>query len=81
MPLSSEENRQRPQKRKKIISPVSKSESDDEMSVQIISGPKKKVFKKQRKRSSDNTHELTEEKKYQKKLKYLKVHGGLTGEE
>jgi hypothetical protein len=69
----------KPPKRKKIIAPD--SESDDKMSVQIISAPKNKVVKKLRKRSSDNTDVLAEEQKYQKKLKWLKDHGDLTGEE
>jgi hypothetical protein len=64
---------ERPQKRKKIIAPD--SESGDKMSVQIISAPKKKVAKKLRKRSSDNTDVISEEQEYQKKLKWLKDHG------
>lgn len=70
---------EKPPKRKKVIAP--ESESDDEMSVQIISAPKKKVLKKQRKRSNDNSDVLVEEQEYQKKLKWLKDHGDLTGEE
>ena len=69
----------KPPKRKKIIAPD--SESDNKMSVQIISAPKKKVVKKLRKRSSDNTDVLAEEQEYQKKLKWLNDHGDLTGEE
>ena len=73
---------EKPQKRKKVIAPESDSNSDgDKMSVQIISAPKKKVVKKLRKKSSDNNDELAEEKEYQKKLKWLKDHGDLTGEE
>jgi len=49
--------------------------------VQIIIATKKKVFKKLQKRSSDNNDELAEEKEYQKKVKWLKDHGDLTGEE
>ena len=71
---------EKPQKRKKVIAPESYSD-DDEMSVQIISAPKKKVVKKLRKKSSDNSDELAEEQEYQKKLKWLKDHGDLTGEE
>ena len=56
-------------------------ERDNEISVQIISAPKKKVVKKLRKRSSDNTDVLAEEQEYQKKLRWLKDHGDLTGEE
>jgi len=70
---------EKPPKRNKIIAP--ESESDDEMSVQIISAPKKKVVKKARKRSSDNSDVIAEEQEYQKKLKWLKDHGDLTGEE
>ena len=60
---------------------ASESKSDNKMSVQIISAPKKKVVKKLQKRSSDNTDVLAEEQEYQKKLKWLKDHGELTGEE
>jgi hypothetical protein len=66
----------RPQKRKKIIAP--ESESNDKMSVQIISAPQKKVVKKLQKRNSDNT---AEDQEYKNKLKWLKDHGDLTGEE
>ena len=72
---------EKPQKRKKVTAPESDSNDDDEMSVQFISAPKKKVVKKLHKRSSDNSDELAEEKEYQKKLKWLKDHGDLTGEE
>jgi hypothetical protein len=51
---------ERPPKSKKFIDP--ESENDKEMSVQIISASKKKVVKKLRKRTSDNTGELAEEK-------------------
>jgi hypothetical protein len=60
---------ERPPKRKKVIAP--ESESDNEMSVQIILAPKKNVIKKLRKTSNDNTDELAEEQDYQKKLKWL----------
>jgi hypothetical protein len=51
------------------------------MSSQIISVPKKKLFKKQLKRFSDKTDVLAEEQEYQKKVKWLKDHGDLTGVE
>jgi flagellar biosynthesis chaperone FliJ len=51
------------------------------MSFQSISAPKKKMVKKLRKRSSDNSDVLAEEQEYRKKLKWLKEHGDLTGEE
>jgi hypothetical protein len=70
-----------PQKRKKIIAPDPESDSNDKMSVQIISAPKKKVVRKLRKRYSDNSDELAEEQECQKKLKWLKDHEDLTGEE
>jgi hypothetical protein len=70
---------ERPQKRKKIIAP--ESESNNKMSVQVISAPKKKVVKKLRKRTSDNTDVLAEEREYQKKLKWLKDHRDLTRDE
>jgi hypothetical protein len=70
---------ERPQKCKKIIS--LESGSDNKMSVQIINALKKKVIKKLRKRSSDNSNILAEEQEYQKKLKWLKDHGDLTGEQ
>jgi hypothetical protein len=72
---------ERAQKRKKIIAPDPESESDDKMLVQIISAPKKKVVKTLSKRSNDKSDDLAEEKEYQKKLKWLKDHGDLTGEE
>ena len=70
---------EKPQKRKKII--ALESESNNKTSVQIISAPKKKMLKKLRKWSSDNTDVLAEEQEYQKKLKWLKDHEDLTGEE
>jgi hypothetical protein len=70
---------ERPHKRKKVIAP--ESESDGKMSVKIISAPEKNPVKKLRRRSSDNTDVLAEEQDYQKKLKWLKYHGDLTGEE
>jgi hypothetical protein len=56
---------ERPQKRKKIIAPDPDSKSDDKMSAQIISVPKKKVVKTLSKRFSDNSDVLTEEQEYQ----------------
>jgi hypothetical protein len=70
---------ERLKKRKKVIPPD--SERDNEMSVQIISAPKKKVVKKLQKRTSDNTDVLVKEQEYQEKLKWLKDLGDLTGEE
>ena len=59
----------------KTIAP--ESESDDEMSVQVISAPKKKLQKK----PNNTSNVIVEKRKYQKKLKWLKDHGELTGEE
>ena len=67
--------KKKPDKRRKIIAP--ESESDDEMSVQIISAPKKKLQKK----PNNTANVIAEEREYQKKLKWLKDHGELTGEE
>jgi hypothetical protein len=54
------------------------SESDDEMSVQVICAPQKKPKRK----TTINTLDVSaEEMDYQKKLKWLKDHGELTGEE
>ena len=65
----------KPEKRRKIVAP--ESESDDEMSVQVICAPQKKSKKK-----TINTLDVSaEEMDYQKKLKWLKDHGELTGEE
>ena len=67
-----------PEKRKKTAPPA--SESEDEMSVQVISAPKKKVAKKVIRK--DKTSDVIEEEKdYQRKLQWLKDHGELTGEE
>ena len=64
-----------PEKRRKIVAP--ENESDDEMSVQVICAPQKKSKKK-----TINTLDVSaEEMDYQKKLKWLKDHGELTGEE
>ena len=66
----------KPEKRRKIVAP--ESESDDEMSVQVICAPQKKSKKK----TTINTLDVSaEEMDYQKKLKWLKDHGELTGEE
>jgi hypothetical protein len=62
----------KPEKRRKIVSP--ESESDDEMSVQVIYAPQKKPKKK----TTINTLDVSAE---EKKLKWLKDHGELTGEE
>ena len=68
----------KPEKRKKTAPPA--SESEDEMSVQVISAPKKKVAKKVIRK--DKTSDVIEEEKdYQRKLQWLKDHGELTGEE
>jgi hypothetical protein len=64
----------KPEKRRKIVAP--ESESDDEMSVQVICAPQKKSKKK----NTINTLDVSAED-YQKKLKWLKDHGELTGEE
>jgi phosphoserine aminotransferase len=54
------------------------SESDDEMSGQDICAPQKKSKKKK----TINTMDVNaEEMDYQKKLKWLKDHGELIGEE
>jgi hypothetical protein len=66
----------KPEKRWKIVAP--ESESDDEMSGQVICAPQKKPKKK----TTINTLDVSaEEMDYQKKLKWLKDHGELTGEE
>jgi hypothetical protein len=66
-----------PEKSKKTAPPASKSE--DEMSVQVISAPKKKVTKKVIRK--DKTSDIIEEEKdYQRKLQWLKNHSELTGE-
>jgi hypothetical protein len=67
-----------PENSKKTAPPA--SESEDEMSVQVISAPKKKVAKKviRKEKTSDI---IEEEKNYQRKLQWLKDHGELTGEE
>jgi hypothetical protein len=64
------------EKCRKIFAP--KSESDDEMPVQLICAPQKKAKKK----ATINTLDVSaKEMDYQKKLKWLKDHGELTGEE
>jgi hypothetical protein len=66
----------KPEKRQKIVS--TKSECDDEMSVQVICAPQKK----QKKKTTINKLDVSaEEMDYQKKLKWLKDYGELTGEE
>jgi hypothetical protein len=71
----------KPQKRYKIIASDPEIERDNKMSVPIISAPKKKVVKTLGKRSNDKSDEIAEKKEYQKKLKWLKDLGDLTGEE
>jgi hypothetical protein len=64
----------KPEKRRKIVAP----KSDNEMSVQVICAPQKISKKK----TTINTLDVSaEEMDYQKKLKWLKDHGELTGEE
>jgi hypothetical protein len=58
---------------------VADSESDDEMSVSIIS-THTKVNKKSGKKS-DNTSMIAEEKEYQKNYHWLKDHGDSAGYE
>ena len=69
------QGKKKPEKRRKIIAP--ESESNDEMSVQVISAPKRKLQKKPK----NTANVISEEREYQKKLKWLKDHGELTGEE
>jgi hypothetical protein len=65
----------KPEKRRKIVAP--ESESDDEMSVQVICAPQKKPKKK----TTINTLDISaEEIDYQKKRKWLKDHGEVTRE-
>ena len=47
------------------------------MSVKVISAPKKNLKKK----PNNTANVIAEEREYQKKLKWLKDHGELTGEE
>jgi hypothetical protein len=57
----------KPEKRKKIMAP--KSKSDDEMSVQVICAPQRKPKKK-----SNNTSDVSgKEMEYQKELKLVKI--------
>jgi hypothetical protein len=66
----------KPEKRQKIVS--TKSESDDEMSVQVICAPQKKS----KKETTIKTLDVSAEKiVYQKKLKWLKDYGELIGED
>ena len=59
---------------KKMVQP--ESESDDEMSVQVICAPPKIAKKK----TTVNTLDVSaEERDYQRKLKWLKDHGEFTG--
>jgi hypothetical protein len=66
----------KPEKHRKIVAP--KSESDDEMSVQVICAPQEKPKKKT---TINNLDASAEEMEYQKKLKWLKNHGKFIGEE
>ena len=66
-------------KRKKAIQPD--SDSEDEMSVNVISTHKKDVLQSSRKKSKDTSNVIAEEKEYQKKLQWLKDHGDGTGDE
>jgi hypothetical protein len=67
-----------PEKSKKTAPPA--SESEDKMSLQVISAPKKKVTKKVIRK--DKTSDVIEEEKdYQRKQQWLKDHGELAGEE
>jgi aspartokinase len=66
------------QKLKKMIAPVFDIESDNKISVQVISIPKKRVVKKLCKRSSDTSDVNVVQKEFQKKLKWLKVNGDLS---
>jgi hypothetical protein len=65
----------KPKKRRKIVAP--ESESDDEMSVEVLCTPQKKPKKK----TTITLDVSAEEMDYLKKLKWLKDHGKLTGEE
>ena len=66
-------------KRKKANQPD--SDSEDEMSVNVISTHKKDVLQSSRKKSKDTSNVIAEEKEYQKKLQWLKDHGDRTGDE
>jgi phosphoserine aminotransferase len=66
----------KPEKRRKIVAP--KNESEHKMSIQVICAP----LKKSKKKTTINTLDVSaEEMDYQKKLKWLKDHGALNGEE
>ena len=66
-------------KRKKATQPD--SDSEDEMSVNVISTHKKDVLQYSCKKSKDTSNVIAEEKEYQKKLQWLKDHGDGTGDE
>ena len=66
-------------KRKKAIQPD--SDSEDKMSVNVISTHKKDVLQSSCKKSKDTSNVIAEEKEYQKKLQWLKDHGDGTGDE
>ena len=66
-------------KRKKAKQPDSNSE--DKMSVNVISSQKRAVAKTSRKKSNESADIISEEKEYQKKLQWFKDHGDMTGDE
>jgi hypothetical protein len=65
-------------KRKKADQP--ESDSDDDISVNVITSQKRVVAKTSRKKSNESSDILSEEKEYQKKLQWLKDHGDMTGD-
>jgi hypothetical protein len=69
------EGNKKPEKLRNIV--ATKSESDDEKSAQVICAPKAKSKKK----AISNLDVSAEDMENQKKLKWLKDHGELTGEE
>ena len=66
-------------KRKKADQP--ESDSEDKMSVNVISSQKRAVAKTSRKKSNESSDIISEEKEYQNKLQWLKDHGDMTGDE
>jgi len=66
-------------KRKKANQPD--SDSEDKMSVNVISTNKKSVPKSSCKKNKGTSDVIAEEKEYQKKLQWLKDHGDRTGDE
>jgi hypothetical protein len=69
------DDKKKPGKHMKIV--VTESDSDDEMSVQVISAPKKKSQMK----TVNSSDVINKKREYQKKLKSFKEHWDLTGEE